>query len=222
MPRSSENSQSIFQNMANPTILNKKYKSSPDIQTSSDDHQAKPTGPQLLNTDRNIFQSIQNNETLHVVLDESQSDTPTQILDYKCGLATTAFRLHSQLSDTQRNEFSSKGADELVDDNPELELPNTQRNTTQWMSLLLPPTVLSLPCQNFLMHYTQQDTRESEVKYLRLNTSIRLTKNDNLADTQVSSADNPEVPNLADMLFLKAGFVDIKTPRSPIPKVPFN
>ncbi|KAE9372451.1 hypothetical protein N431DRAFT_439565 [Stipitochalara longipes BDJ] len=41
-----------------------------------------------------------------------------------------------------------------------------------------------------------------------------------IADTQYSSADNPELPNIADISFLKSG-VDSKSPQT-LPKVPHN
>jgi hypothetical protein len=221
--RNRTSSQTDSQNMT--TMLHKQGKSLPDTQRNFADHEdtlVTPTGSKLPGTEINIFQGIQNNESLRADLDQYLPDTPTQILDRGHALGTIAVGSDSQFSDTQINQFSSKGTDEPVDDNPELQLLDTQSNTSQWMSPLFSSKIPQPPSEDFLIPDTLRTNDNSEARYPILNTSIRLTQSHKtLTDTQVSSADDPEVPNLADTPFLRTD-VDLKTPQSSIPKVPFN
>ncbi|KAH8786424.1 hypothetical protein F5882DRAFT_518183 [Hyaloscypha sp. PMI_1271] len=211
------------QNMT--TMLHKQGKSLPDTQRNFADHQdilITPTSLKLPGTEINVFQGIQSSENLRANLDQYLPDSPTQILDRGHALGTTAVGSDSQFSETQINQFSSKGTDELVDDNPELQLLDTQSNTAQWISPLLSSKISPPPSQDFLILDTLRTNGGSEARYQTLNTSIRLTQSHkNLTDTQISSANDPEVPNLADIPFLRTG-VDLKTSQSSIPKVPFN
>lgn len=155
--------------------------------------------------------------------------TPTQILDHEHVHETITFEADSQLSETQRNEFSTTSTNDFTHDIQDLQLPDTQSNTRQFRLPLLSPAILTRPAfQNtpfgdadLLLPDSQRNNDVSETNTLAANSSSRVNYSaKDLTDTQFSAAD-AEVRSLADIRFLKAG-TDLKCCQTSPAKEPFN
>jgi hypothetical protein len=190
----------------------------PDTQRSVLDHQDTPvtsaveTDSQLPDTQRIILPTIQRSMTLPSSLDQFLPESQTQVIDHENALGAAT---QSAKSQTTYNE-------NIVGNRADQDLPDTQPNTLHWASPLLSLAILPLSSQDLLLPNTQGNYDCLEARLSNAEASIRLPQSvQDFTDTQVSSAGNPELPNLADIPFLKSG-IALKPSQLHNQKEPFN
>ncbi len=176
-------------------------------------------GSRLQDTQQNLLPCMQTIEGIHGYLNQFVPDSPTQLIDRDASGAAT-MRSNFRLPDTQRPEFQRTGIILGIeeDHNP----PETQSNSSQLVHPVLPPTNLPMTNQHLLLVDKQRNQKKPEASFPTPNTFIRLSQIENdFTDTQPSSADNPELPNLADLPFVNA-CNDLSPPQLSIRKEPLN
>jgi hypothetical protein len=222
--RNSTSSQTLSRNIA-PKVrqLDGIWPEMPENTLEHEDTQFIPTfktGSPLEDTQQNVLPFLQTSESMHGYLNQFVPDSPTQLIDREHASGAATIGSNFQLPDTQRPECQWTGNILGIDgdQNP----PDTQSN-----SLQLVPPVLSLkdapiPNQHLLPPNRQRDNNKPEASFMTPNTFIRLSQIEkDFPDTQLSSADNPELPNLADLPFLNSG-IGMSLPQLSIKKEPLN
>ncbi|PMD14444.1 hypothetical protein NA56DRAFT_378357 [Hyaloscypha hepaticicola] len=198
----------------------------PDTQENTLEHQDTQviptfeTGSRLEDTQQNVLTCIQTSENMHGYLNQFVPDSPTQVIDREDSSRAATIRSNAQLPDTQRSECQRTGTILGIDgdQNP----PDTKSNSSQLVSPVLPPTTLPMPSQDLLLPDKQRDQNKPEASFPPPNTFLRLSQIENdFTDTQISLADNPELPNLADLPFLNPG-IDLSPPKLSNRKEPLN
>jgi len=192
----------------------------PDTQENTLEHhdtQVIPTfetGSRLEDTQQNVL------PCMHGYLNHFMPDSPTQLIDREHAPGAATIGSTSQLPDTQRPECQMTGTILGIDgdQNP----PDTQSNALQLVPPVLSSKTLPLPHQHLLQPDRQLDNNKPEASFPTPNTFIRLSQIEkDFPDTQLSSADNPELPNLADLPFLNSG-LGLSPPQLSIRKEPLN
>lgn len=198
----------------------------PDTQENPLEHQGTQviptfeTGSRLEDTQQNVLPCIQTSENIHGYLNQFAPDSPTQLIDREHASGAATIRSNAQLPDTQRAECQRTGT--ILDIDGDQNPPDTQSNSSQLVPPVLPPTTLLMPNHDLLVPGKQRDQNKPEASFPSPNTFLHLSQIENdFMDTQLSSADNPELPNLADLPFLNSG-IDLSPPQLSIRKEPFN